>query len=115
MGLSAVSFARMRSRLDTVLGDIFPAVLLYQGVQISASGPGGRAHTDYIEGGEAPTYRFPFRVPTAAAALISWVPAMGDSIDWIISPTQILSLEIIETAVRPADTSYSITCRPRRR
>lgn len=111
MGLTGNSLNRFRRKVDAVLDDVFPADLLFGVQRVAGSGPGGRIVTEYMEGGESKNFRFPFRIPISS---LTAAPQVGDSVDWIVSPTETLLLEIIEVSRRPHEDRYQILCRNRR-
>lgn len=113
MGLSAASFHRFRARVDEVLDDWFPATLIIDAVQVQGSGPGGRAVSQYMDGGEAETFRFPFRIPKKDAPE-NWTPRQGLSVDWKIDASTTLALEIHEVSIRPHEDRFSFVAKKRR-
>lgn len=113
MGLSSASFRRFRSAVDATLRELFPCTLVIQTYEIAASGPGARSTSEYIEGGESENFRFPFRIARGASP-IGWVPLIGGSIDWKLSDSQTIPLEITHSAIRASDDVWEITCKKRR-
>jgi len=113
MGLASSSFRNFKSRVDATLRTLFPATLVIEGLEVEASGAGGKTLSEFLEGGESATYRFPFRVPRDATP-VGWNPRIGGALSWIVDDSITLQLEIIETAVRVRDDVWSITCRHRR-
>ena len=111
MGLTGSALNRFRDRIDETLRDCFPCSLAIKGKIVAGSGPGGRAVSDYEDGGQAYTYRFPFRV---AASELSAPLKIGDSVDWIVTPTKTLRLEIMELPERPHESTVAFTCKKRR-
>jgi hypothetical protein len=111
MGLTGAGLNRFRERVDEVLLDVFPATLMIGGKRVEGSGPGGKAVATFENFGEQEDFRFPFRVP--GAALVKPL-RVGVSVDWILSPTQVLKLEVVEAPLRPHESSVSFTCKKRR-
>jgi hypothetical protein len=114
MGLTGVSLDRFRARVDEVLADAFPAELLLGVGRLSviAAGPGGRAVTTYLDGGEAENFRFPFRVKRTDAAGVDF--AVGMVIAWKLEDDSEIPLEISELPFRPHEATISFTCKKRR-
>ncbi len=103
---------RFRRRVDETLAEFFPAALTIAGNSIAgASSPGGRITTEYLEGGESTTYRFPFRIPVASLPV---APIVGTSIDWVVDEAMTLNLEVIECSRRPHEDRWQVICRKRR-
>jgi hypothetical protein len=111
MGLTGSALNRFRDRIDETLRDAFPCRLSINGHLVTASGPGGRAVSEYEDGGQDHTYRFPFRVPLSA---LQSPLAIGQSVDWIISDIKTLHLEIMELPERPHESVAAFTCKKRR-
>jgi hypothetical protein len=111
MGLTGSRLNRFRQRIDAVLLDVLPAELIFDGVSVAASSPGGRVTTEFIEGGESTNLRIPFRIPIQNLAT---APVTGAKVDWKISDTLTIPLEVIEAPLRPNEGVWSITCRKRR-
>ncbi|MEO5712167.1 MAG: hypothetical protein ABIT37_01655 [Luteolibacter sp.] len=111
MGLKGAGLNRFRQQVDAVLDDFFPASLLFDGIPVTGSSPGGRVVTEYMDAGESKNFRFPFRVPVSS---LTAAPEVGNSVDWIVSGTQTLLLEITEVATRPHDARYHLVCKIRR-
>ena len=113
MGFSADAVARFREKVDDALAAVFPAALLLGVDRIPAvgSGPGGRAVTEYMEGGEAETFRFPFRVERPA---MNGVPYVGMELVWVVAVGTEIPLEISELPFRPHESGWSFTCKKRR-
>lgn len=111
MGLTGSALNHFRDRVDETLRDVFPCSISIQGKIVAASGPGGRAVSDYEDAGQDFSYRFPFRV---AAAELTAPLKVGDSVDWIVSPTKTLRLEIMELPERPHESTLAFTCKKRR-
>jgi hypothetical protein len=114
MSLQGSSIGRFRGKVDSILRDSFPAELIIGGVSVTGSGPGGRTTSEYVEGGEAENFRFPFRAPKADCPP-NWQPKKGESLEWKVSPLETVHLEIIETAVRPWEDVFQFTARKLRR
>lgn len=113
MGLSGASLNRFRRRVDATLEDLFPAVLVIGGVEVSGSGPGGRTMTEYMDGGEATNFRHRFRL--AKSVLPDWQPVVGAAVDWKISETETLAMEIREVVTAPHEDRWGFVCGKRRR
>jgi hypothetical protein len=113
MSLSSSSLSRFRSRVDAVLADCFPADLIILGINVRASSPGGRTQTDFIDGGQSENYRIPFRIPKSLTPP-GWSPVIGQPLDWAVSETLTLPLEIIQTPIHPHEIMWEITARKRR-
>lgn len=111
MGLTGSALNAFRARVDEVLRDCFPCSLAIHGEIVSGSGPGGRAVSDYEDGGEAFTYRFPFRVPRSS---LTSPLKIGESVDWIVDETKTLKLEVMELPERPHESEVAFTCKKRR-
>ena len=111
MGLTGKSLARFRDRVETTLEDMFPCQLLINGTTITASGPGARIVSEFMDAGKTDNIRVSFRVPKAA---LSWTPAKDHPVAWIVSATLTIPLEISEFSIRPQETRHAITCRKRR-
>ena len=111
MGLTGSALNSFRDRIDETLRDAFPCSLSIHGKLVTGSGPGGRAVSDYEDGGESFTYRFPFRVPRAALPLPLEI---GQSVDWIVDEAKTLKLEIMELPERPHESTLAFTCKKRR-
>lgn len=112
MSLRKSAIDAFRARVDATLRDLFPCTLRVGTVLVEASGPGGKALMDFVEAGQSPEWRFSFRVPAES------VPAgfvVGQAVDWIVSPTETLKLEVFEPSKRPHEDHWQITCRHRRR
>lgn len=88
--------------------------LRINGIPVAASGPGGRTSSNFIEGGEAENFRYPFRILRASAPP-GWSPAVGASVGWQVDATTIIPMEIIEDATRPHEDRFAITCKKRRK
>ena len=113
MGFTAAAFSSLRKRVDLALRASFPAELVIGSLHITASSPGGKTVSEYLEGGESENFRIPFRVPRAACPT-GWAPLKGASLDWVISPAETMPLEIIEVSIRPSEDTWAIACRRRR-
>ena len=113
MSLSSASLSRFRARVDTVLQEIFPVTLLIGSSLVTASGPGGRTVTQFEDAGQPESFRFPFRLAIAAAPA-GWTPTKGASIDWKISPSLSLPMDIHDVSTRPHEDHYAFTCKKRR-
>jgi hypothetical protein len=113
MGLNAASVQRFRTMVDKVLCEMFPAVLVIEGLEVASSGPGGKTVSDYMEGGQSENFRFPFRIPRAACP-VGWTPRHGISLEWKISDTETLALEIIQAHVHPHEDVWEAVARKRR-
>lgn len=113
MGLRASAVQRFRTTVEKVLCEMFPALLVINGVEVHAAGPGGKTVSEYIEGGESENFRFPFRLERSQS-LVGWAPLKGGSLDWKISETEILKLEIISGAVHPHEDVWEFQARKRR-
>jgi hypothetical protein len=113
MALNSASVSRFRARVNDTLNELFPVVLIIANMEIPANGPGGRSVSDFIDGGESENFRFPFRVDRGATPP-GWIPSKGDSLDWKISDTETIPLEIIQTSVRPGEPVWEFTARRRR-
>jgi hypothetical protein len=111
MAFTAAQFSRFRRQIDVSLRELYPADLIIGGIPVTASGPGGRMVTEYMDGGESASFRFPFRIPKDQ---LTTMPEVGMSADWRLSDTQTLALEVIDMAIRPGDDCWSITCKNRR-
>ena len=107
MGLNGAGLNRFRERVDATLADAYPAQLRVGSAVIDGSGPGGRAMTDFINGGESPTFRFPFRMPRSG---FETPPAVGDVVVWLVDGTEV-PLEISETQFRPQESVYGFVCK----
>ena len=110
MGLTRAGLNRFRARIDETLREVFPCVLLISGKRVDGSGPGGRVVSDFENGGLATDYRFPFRVPASDIGGLE----VGTSVDWVISATRTLKLEISEVPERPHEGSIGFNCKKRR-
>jgi hypothetical protein len=113
MSITGSAINRLRARVDTILEDAFPVTLLISGQQVTGSGPGGRTTTTFIDGGEPENFRFSFRVPRSAVPA-GWVPVMGGSVDWIVSATETIPMEIREVSTRPHENRFAFACQKRR-
>lgn len=113
MSLSSASLSRFRARVDATLEEFFPVTLLINSILVQGSGPGGRTRSDYVDGGEAESFRYPFRVAKDAAPP-GWAPVKGASVDWKVSATQTIPMEIEEVSTRPHEDRFSFTCKKRR-
>jgi hypothetical protein len=111
MGLTGASLNRFRKKVDAVLDDAFAADLLIGNHSVTGSCPGGKIMTEFVEAGESKNFRFPFRIP--AASLLSPLQ-IGDALEWQISPTHSIALEVIEVSTRPHEERIAITCKKRR-
>jgi hypothetical protein len=114
MGLKRAGLNAFRTRVDEVLTDLFPAEL-FLGVArlpVTGSGPGGRAVTTYLDGGEAENFRFPFRVKRTDAAGVDF--AVGMVVAWKLEDDSEIPLEISELPFRPHEATISFTCKKRR-
>lgn len=111
MGLTGTSLNNFRGRVDEALRDIFPVTLrLPDNRTIPASGTGGKTMSDFMSGGGNKTFRFPFRIPLTDG----WQPVIGESIDWIVTPTLTLRMKVDEVAFRPHESIHSVVCKYRR-
>lgn len=113
MGLNAASVSRFRNSIDKVLCEMFPAALVIDSVEVAASGPGGKTVSEFTDGGESENFRFPFRVFRSLCPP-AWQPVKGGSLDWKISDTETIALEIIQVAVHPWEAVWEFTARKRR-
>lgn len=113
MGLTATTLNRFRARVDETLEALFPCLLLVGDDSFPASGPGGRTVSEFLDGGESESFRFPFRVLKTAVPT-GWTPIKGASLDWQISDDVTLALEIAEVSLRPHEDRYHFTCKNRR-
>ncbi len=113
MGLSAASVRRFRQTIQDTLEELFPVILVIEEIEVPAAGPGGRTVSEYVDGGQAETYRFPFRIQKANAPN-GWKPEKGASIEWKISATETLPLEIHQTPKHPWEDVWEITAKKRR-
>ena len=111
MSLTGASLNRFRARVDAVLDDAFPVTLIIASLTVTASSPGGKTLTDYINGGETTNFRIPFRIPISSLAA---APQVGDSLNWQLADATLIPLEITEIAIRPHESRYSIVCKSRR-
>lgn len=111
MGLTGASLNRFRQQVDAVLDDAFPVELLIASHSVTGSGVGGKTMTDFVNGGETKTFRFPFRIPSASLLVPLQV---GDSLEWKISPTRSIPLEITDVSERPHEARVAIVCKIRR-
>ncbi len=113
MSLSGQSLNRFRSRIDDTLDDAFPVSLIIDGQTVAGAGPGGRVVTQYLDGGETQNFRLPFRVKKSEVPS-GWTPVVGASIDWKISATQTIALEIQEAPIRRHEDRFAFVCRKRK-
>jgi len=111
MGLTGNNLNRFRQRVDAVLDDAFPVELIIGGRSVFGSGPGGKTMTDFINGGESKNFRFPFRIPANA---LETPLEVGDSLQWKISVTRSIDLEVTDFSERPHEARVAITCKKRR-
>lgn len=114
MGLTGNALNRFRARVDSTLADFFPVTLVISAQNVTAMGPGGRVTTQYLEGGESVDFRFAFRIPKTTAPA-GWTPAVGASIDWKVSASKTIAMEIAEYSERPHEDHHAIVCRNRRK
>jgi len=113
MSLSSASLNRFRVRVDETLEDIFPCTLVINNVLTQASGPGGRTRADFEEGGQPESFSYSFRLDIKNAPS-GWTPTKGASIDWKISASLTVPMEISEVSTRPHENRYAFTCKKRR-
>lgn len=113
MSLTGKSLNRFRSRVDDTLDDAFPVSLIIAGQIVAAAGPGGRAVTQYFDGGENENFRLPFRIKKSQVPS-GWEPIVGASLDWKISATETIPLEIQEAPIRPHEDRFAFVCRKRK-
>ena len=113
MSLTGKSLNRFRSRIDDTLADAFPVELIIAGQIVVAAGPGGRAVSQYFDAGEHENFRLPFRVKKSQVPN-GWIPIVGNAIEWKISETQTIPLEIQETPIRPHEDRFAFVCRKRK-
>jgi hypothetical protein len=111
MGIGATGINAFRARIDEILRDVFPVTLILpDSRRISAAGVGGKAMSDFIEGGEKRNFTFPFRAPITHG----WTPTTGDSLEWLLPDGTQLRMEITETSIRPHEGIHALTCKYRK-
>lgn len=110
MGINGAGINRFRARVDETLRDVLPCwIRIEDGEPLLVSGPGGRYVTSFLDGGQDPTFRFPFRVPGAAFGEDG--PRMGQAITWVREEGDDFAMEITEISVRTAEGMWPIACK----
>lgn len=109
MGMNLGQFQRFMGQVDATLEGLFPAVLKIGGVNIQATGVGGNAMNEYVDGGMVPQGTRFFRV---RKAFLPARPESGTRIEWVASPGSSTRLTIMEVPDRPHETSWVLRCEP---
>lgn len=69
--------------------------------------------TDFETGGQPETFRFPFRIKISDLPE-GWSAQIGASIDWQVSESLTIPMEIKEVSIRPHEERIAILCKKRR-
>lgn len=115
MGMTAGQLGRFMARAEETMQALFPATVKIGGVTYAATGVGGSAKDEYVDGGKVyEGVRF-FRILKSALADR---PADGTPLEWLTANGAALPVgmrakfKILRVPDRPQEVAWELPCEP---